>query len=180
DASRGRRPKGGVVKPALPIALDPPLLVILGAALTLIGGVVSSILQEGREHRQWLRQRSEARLQDAALALGAVWNLLSRFTIDRFLMSYAAETTPGEIEEFKNEWDSLGEHVRRIAILQRAQDERVDELIRSVNLMIGTTEYCVWAMVNHSDFVGEHNEASEARNRAYELTKQIAEDLSTD
>lgn len=158
--------------------MEQALLILLGAALAVVGGVVSSILQEQREHRQWIRERHEDRLRDTATTLGAVWNLLSRFTIDRFLMSYEAERTPTEIMGIRNEWDNLGQHVRRIAVLQRTLEDQIDELIRSVNLMIGTTEYCIWAMVNHTDFIEERNEASKARDRAYEITKQIADELS--
>jgi hypothetical protein len=154
------------------------LLIILGGAITLVGSVISGLLTSKREHARWIQQRNEDRRKDAATALGATWNLVSRFVIDRHLMFFDRDRTPGVLADFWDEWEQIGTNVHRIAVLDRSLDDDVNELVNSVNLMIGSTQVAAEFVATRQDFREQRDEATTAKERAVELIKSIADTLS--
>lgn len=166
--------------------MEQALLILLGGALTVVGGFFQHRWANDRQKEHWERERNEKRLLDAAASLAELENLLAKPYMMNLLKLPPTDSKEEiakigqELLETHAEWESLCDAIRRIGVVNRDLSEQVDLVLDKAREMFRLTArtYAYAQEPESDDYDDESEAAEECRLECIKLTRALEDRLA--
>lgn len=152
------------------------LILILGAALTLVGTTVAQMLQSSNNRQQWILERDEHRLQQAATDLGRVRTFLEEYSPDKMLLFFDPKRTVADQNARIEQWREIRPALARLPMIDRSLVADVNQLVKDALTMIDGTGESMMALVRNQGAI-DPIAARTARLNALALVDRLADRL---